>query len=224
MTPAGASGRVLTPQWLTTAPEDPSAGLFLDLWRWNVRDRRPAGGRDTPTTRASRRRAKNVALRRLLARYLYCDPDAIVFGRSARGRPFIAQPQTPVDFNLSDSRDTADVAITRRGRVGVDIEYHRSIRDPMAVAQRWLPATWIDELAEIPKADQAAAFFFLWTRFEACQKAKGQGVFAPRTAEPRECFGAFLPAPECSGHVCSAGLDAVPDRRSWRFFDYPSHD
>jgi phosphopantetheinyl transferase len=214
------------PRWETQPPADPATGLSLDLWRWDSADRRvaAAGRLSREGTAAARRLRKDGALRQILARYLSCEPVDIAFGRSARGRPFVNYPQTPLDFNLSDSGDTVIIAVTGRGRVGVDIEYHRGIRDPMAIARRLLPATWFDELSGVPEPERPAAFFLLWTRFEACQKARGQGVFAQRTAEPHECFGAFVPAPGCSGHVCIAGLDAVPDRRAWRFFDFSPDD
>ena len=225
MTGTSASAPPVLPLWDTRPPADPSAALCLDLWRWNLPEPHAAAGPlSVDGATAARRLAKDHALRQILARYLSCDPHVIVFGRSARGRPFIEYPQTPLDFNLSDSGDTVVIAVTRRGRVGVDIEYHRHIRDPMAIARRLLPVSWTEELARIPAPDRSVAFFLLWTRFEACQKAKGQGVFAPRTAEPTECFGAFVPARGCSGHVCIAGLNAVPDRRSWRFFALTHHD
>lgn len=226
MTPAGVATSAEPPLWAAMPPDDPATGLALDLWRWDLGD--PASAVAAPPSardmHVSRRTAKDDTLRRVLARYLCCEPGGIVFGRSARGRPFIADPRTPLDFNLSDSRNTVVLAVTRRGQVGVDIEYHRTIRDPIAIAHRLLPAAWVDELAYVAVAEQPAMFFSLWTRFEACQKARGQGVFAPRTAQPQRCFGAFLAAPACSGHVCIAGARAVPDRKSWRFFEYPADD
>lgn len=225
MTGTTASAPPVMPVWEKKPPADLSAALTLDLWRWYLPEPQAAAPPlSVEGTTAARRLAKDNALRRILARYLSCDPRAIVLGRSARGRPFIEYPQTPLDFNLSDSGDTVVIAVTPRGRVGVDIEYHRRVRDPMAIARRLLPVSWTEELAGIPPPERSAAFFLLWTRFEACQKARGQGVFAPPTAEPSQCFGAFVPAPGCSGHVCIAGLNAVADRRSWRFFAFPHHD
>lgn len=214
MTTPSASAPPAPPCWTSTLPDEPSTGLALDLWRWDLDDPRPDGDRV-----AVRRAARDRTVRRILARYLCCSPADIVFGRSARGRPFVVSPQTPIDFNLSDSRSTVVLAVTREARVGVDIEYHRDIRDPLAIATRVLPAPWIDELKAAAEHERPAAFFSLWTRFEACQKARGQGIFAPRTAQPAACFGAFVAAPACSGHVCMAGPQSTPAREQWRYFD-----
>lgn len=104
--------------------------------------------------------------------------DAIV--EDANGRPGL--PCSAVDFNLSHSArqgGAAACAVSRAGRVGVDVERIR----PIAVEdfRRWLTKEdWqIIESAEDPHR----AFFTVWTIKESALKADGRGISVMERAQ-----------------------------------------
>lgn len=83
-----------------------------------------------------------------------------------------------LDFNISHSGNYALVAITRVGRVGVDIEVTQS-PPPWEVLDLFSP-----EVAQQVKSASCpiSAFYQLWTNSEAALKAHGKGLLiAPET-------------------------------------------
>lgn len=103
-------------------------------------------------------------------------PDALVFGREAKGRPFLRHAGAP-DFNLTDTRGGTLIAVCRRGRVGVDIE-RIDRRPPVArLATRWFAPDEARRLSAMPDDDARRAFLRLWTAKEASCKATGTGIF-----------------------------------------------
>ena len=82
------------------------------------------------------------------------------------GKPFIAGDW---DFNLSHSGDIVACAISRQGRIGIDVERHRDVEP-----QRFKRYFSKDELEWM--ADDDKCFIELWTRKEAVIKASGIGL------------------------------------------------
>lgn len=83
-----------------------------------------------------------------------------------------------LDVSLSHARGFAAVALTRYGRVGVDIEA-RSTDVPLEdVAPRVLSQTELEGLACVPAPLRHEKFLALWTLKEAVVKATGQGLNA----------------------------------------------
>lgn len=146
-------------------------------------------------------------LRSLLAPLLGLAPADLIFGREAKGRPFLRHPDAP-DFNLTDTDGGSAVAICIGGRVGVDIE-RLDRRPPVArLARRWYSTGEADALAELPEAMQAPAFLRLWTAKEASCKATGTGIFG------------FLPRWRFDAHEEQPRLLSLPedagDASRWR--------
>ncbi len=104
--------------------------------------------------------------------------DAIV--EDANGRPGL--PWSAVDFNLSHTAHqggAAACAVSRAGRVGVDIERIR----PIAVEdfRRWLTK---EDWQTIESAeDPLRAFFTVWTIKESALKADGRGISVMERAQ-----------------------------------------
>ena len=127
--------------------------------------------------------AAHAAQRRLLARYLGTDPAAIRFGRSAccrcgsteHGRPSIEWPPAALEHNLSRSGQHWLLAVAAAGRVGADIECHRSI-DIGRMADATLTAAESLYLRDQPDERRQWVFFRCWTRKEAVLKACGIGL------------------------------------------------
>lgn len=139
----------------------------LEVWWW-------PGGDAAPRARRAR---VDALLRRTLAPYLGMAPAAIRFGREPRGRPFLADADPDIDFNLSDTVDGTVVAVTRARRVGIDLE--RLDRRPpfRRLARRWFAREEADALAAMDDEAGRRRFLALWTIKEAACKATGTGIY-----------------------------------------------
>lgn len=123
--------------------------------------------------------ACRAALRLVLGQYLNCPPRQIVFHYGDNGKPELLQ-DGPADgtlsFNASHSGAWGLVAIAATGRLGVDIEQCRPLRDMDQLAQTSFSAA---ELASYDAADadrKIEVFYNGWTRKEAFIKATGKGL------------------------------------------------
>jgi 4'-phosphopantetheinyl transferase len=119
--------------------------------------------------------------RSLLAAYLGCRPEEIVFAYAELGKPRLATPRTQdgLEFNLSNSHEMALLAVTRKHDVGVDVEYVGRRSDTEAIARRFFADREQAALERVPEAARRAAFFRCWTRKEAILKAAGVGLTFP---------------------------------------------
>lgn len=116
-----------------------------------------------------------AALRMLLANETGADAARLALVRDGHGRPALAAPGAP-DFNVSHSGAHGLIAISRRRRVGVDIEQCADGFDWRPLADSVLGAADLRAIEALPAASRAAAFFDCWTAKEALLKARGVGV------------------------------------------------
>jgi 4'-phosphopantetheinyl transferase len=156
----------------------------------------------------SRRERVDRLLRYALSPLVGIAPERLPFGREAKGRPFLRHGGAP-DFNLSDTGGGTLLAITRAGRVGVDLERTDRVPPVLRLAHRYFAAEEAAALAALPDAAQPLAFLHLWTAKEASCKATGTGIFG---FLPRWRFVAGIPEPILLGLPEDAG-----DRTRWRF-------
>lgn len=127
--------------------------------------------RERDRTRFVLRRA---ALREILAQHTGLPPDTLPFTRNPFERPSLAGIE--LDFNTSHSDGLAVVAVTRHGRIGIDVE--RRLDEDMAPAilqPHLTPAAYAAFLQHAP-ARRQQSFFDWWTRVEAFAKARGTGI------------------------------------------------
>jgi phosphopantetheine--protein transferase-like protein len=213
--------REVFPDWCQ-APAGPAEALVqrVDIWRIPL----PESGVDTAAvlskhtgTAAGRRAAAQRAMRIILGRYLEYPADELPIALDAGGKPYLDTPDRRPEFNLSHSRDIALLAVSPSYAVGIDVETHREIRDPMRIARRVLTRQELADLAGASAEDRMECFLGLWTRMEARQKAIGRGIFA-RPADPSllTSFG-FRPGPDQYASLC---VTTTNDRPELRFFDY----
>ncbi|WP_374486984.1 4'-phosphopantetheinyl transferase superfamily protein [Zoogloea sp.] len=127
--------------------------------------------RETDRRRFILRRA---ALREILAQHTGLPPNALPFTHNPFERPFLAGVE--LDFNTSHSDGLAVIAITRSGRVGIDVErrLHDAI-DPAILQPHLSPAAYAAFLQD-PPARREHSFYAWWTRVEAFAKARGTGI------------------------------------------------
>lgn len=115
-------------------------------------------------------------LRTLLGHYLNFDPQQLRFDYEPRGKPMLASPmQAQLQFNVSHSQDLALYAFAA-DKVGVDLEYLRSMQYVEQLAKRFFSPQEAAAIAQLPDEDKQAAFFRAWTRKEAYLKATGEGL------------------------------------------------
>ena len=147
-------------------------------------------------------------LRHALAPLLGLQSDALVFGRQAKGRPFLRHDHAP-DFNLSDTIGGTLIAICNAGRVGVDLERLDRQLPVAKLATRWFSSEEQLALQALSQEDARVAFLRLWTAKEASCKATGTGIFG-YLAKWR--FDVRSAAPQLQAMPSDAG---VAER--WRF-------
>jgi 4'-phosphopantetheinyl transferase len=170
-------------------------------------ERERAAGMPSPVDRRRFVVAHGV-IRVVLGRRCGMRPESIVFDTTG-GRPRLRRKGT--DFSLSRSAGYALLAVTARGRVGVDIQRCDSHVDVLALAEScFRPAE-----ARGVRLRGAAEFFRLWTVKEAYVKACGTGLSGLRdaavsdgtvasTGERRP--GRFWPVPVATGYAAAVVL------------------
>ena len=82
----------------------------------------------------------------------------------------------PPDFNLSRSEGRYLIAVTRAGRIGVDVERLRPIGDLDRIASIYFTAPEAATISDLQDDQKLRAFFACWTAKEAYAKAVGTGL------------------------------------------------
>lgn len=117
-------------------------------------------------------------LRELLGTQLGVEPGALRFVTNAWGKPALVADAgwTPLEFNLSRTRQAVAVAWSTAAVVGVDVEHQRPLGDLDGVARQVMhPREWA--LWEALPAERRVDWFYtLWTAKEAVMKCAGYGM------------------------------------------------
>jgi 4'-phosphopantetheinyl transferase len=165
--PAAASADAGPLRWHPAAGDPPPLGDRTHLvWTPVPHDAAPQ----------ARRGRLDALLRAVLAPYVGLAPEALAFGREARGRPFLRHAGAP-DFNLSDTVGGTLVAVCGAGRIGVDLERSDRALPAVRIARRWFAPDEAVALAELPELGARLRFLHWWTAKEASCKATGTGIF-----------------------------------------------
>lgn len=114
-------------------------------------------------------------LREILASRLGCEPRAIQFGYSDRGKPYI-QNFNGLHFNLSHSQDLAIYALCSENEIGIDLEFINSQCDVDSIAERYFLPSEQQVISKLCDRDKYLAFYQAWTLKEAYGKATGEGI------------------------------------------------
>lgn len=120
-------------------------------------------------------------LRIILSRYISRDAANIAFSYSKFGKPYIASTSnaSELTFNIAHSANLAVYAITRKRKIGVDLEKVQAKFGGNEIAETVFSANEIAHLRSLSSQEQDSAFFKGWTRKEAILKAMGTGLSQP---------------------------------------------
>jgi 4'-phosphopantetheinyl transferase len=152
------------------------------------------------------------ALREILAGYLDVAPTDVRFREGSHGKPAIAGPDAPLEFNVSRSGILQLIAVRADGPVGVDIEMIRPDFEWEPVAAAFFAPAEMRALISLTANARTDAFFRCWTRKEAYVKARGEGL-----SLPLDGFEVSLRDDAPPRLIAEAG---VPRRRGpWRICD-----
>lgn len=115
------------------------------------------------------------SLRYILGQYVSQPAASLRFAYEEYGKPFLADfPE--VSFNLSHSESLALCAVSRRRRLGVDLEVLREFKHFSGLRQRCLSVRESHDLDQLPPAQVQPTFLQYWTCKEAYLKATGRGL------------------------------------------------
>ncbi|MCI0383415.1 4'-phosphopantetheinyl transferase superfamily protein [Streptomyces sp. CNQ085] len=119
--------------------------------------------------------ASRLLLRHVVAAAIDTAPEQVDLAYQPGGRPYV-RGCDQIDISLSHTRQTLVAGITRRGRIGVDVESaDRRMAGTGSESQGCTPY----ELARLDEGeadDRNATLVRLWTLKEAYSKALGQGL------------------------------------------------
>lgn len=167
-----------------------------------------------------RRRALQVqaALRCILARYLERAPASLALARAPTGKPFLAEPDSDLVFNLTTCAELALLAVGRGAPLGIDCEPIRLPRHAEAIAARLFTPQQRAWFAAQPEAERALAFTHCWTALEADAKCDGRGLFGARAPQsPIPEIRHAIPAPR---HIAAVARPVLPAPDTWGCFEF----
>ncbi|MEO6712598.1 MAG: 4'-phosphopantetheinyl transferase superfamily protein, partial [Mycobacteriales bacterium] len=119
--------------------------------------------------------AGRAAVRRALGEVVDSDPSGLMFDYSPYGRPDLVGHDS-ISFNYTNSGAIGIIAISRSGRVGIDVEVIRPDFADLRIAERSFAPAEVARLRALPHEERNLAFLRCWTRKEALLKAVGGGL------------------------------------------------
>ncbi|MEO8019025.1 MAG: 4'-phosphopantetheinyl transferase superfamily protein [Pseudomonadota bacterium] len=150
--------------------------------------------------------------RTVLAAYLPgLAPHELRFITGVRGKPALAGDSSAMNlhFNVAHTQGLVAIALCREAMVGIDVENITKRTAPLEIAKRYFTAEEAHALADLPREQQLARFFSLWTLKESWLKATGLGL-AAGLGNISFALG--------SGHGVTRVNFANDDARHWTFW------
>jgi 4'-phosphopantetheinyl transferase len=124
--------------------------------------------------------AGRAILRNILSLYLKVDPARLEFEYGPQGKPALAPEFNPgpgrLEFNLSNSRELALIALTLNQPLGIDLEYITEKPAIPDMVKRFFAPGEVKAFAGLAPEQQQMAFDQGWTCKEAYIKALGGGL------------------------------------------------
>lgn len=147
----------------------------------------------------------------ILCQRLACPNEELTFEQGEHGKPSAVVRGQPaaISFSVSHSGRHGLIALTRRGRLGVDVEPRSARRNLDVLIGETLTPAEQSRLAGAGPNRRRQLFFRLWTMKEALVKALGTG-FQFHISEFE------IPAAMCNGkRLCEFRFPHLPELR-WR--------
>ena len=113
--------------------------------------------------------------REVVAYYTGAHPRQVEFTTTGEGKPAVLSGPA---FNVAHSGDLVLLAVAARGRIGIDVEHARPLRDMISLARSTFRPSEAAAVLEAPEAERLDAFYRVWTRKEALLKGLGHGLTA----------------------------------------------
>lgn len=110
--------------------------------------------------------------REILGGYLQQPPAELVFAQNPHGRPQL----DGLSFSITHSTDLSILAVTKAGKLGIDLESMRPRPDLDSLAQHILTNSEHIHYQRLPEDRRLEAFYQFWTSKEAYLKALGTGL------------------------------------------------
>jgi 4'-phosphopantetheinyl transferase len=144
-----------------------------------------------------------AVLRMILGHYLGLQADKISFCYGPYGKPTLKGAD--LSFNMSKTCGYAVYAVTRMGRIGIDVEEIRKNDELDQLAQHLFSVAAHDLLRSRQGNVKQEMFFRYWTRKEALVKAIGEGLRFPLHAIDLSMLSGEpirrIILPDCRGRV-----------------------
>lgn len=112
--------------------------------------------------------------REILSRYLSLTPHEIVFGEGEYGKPYIANTELPLSFNVSDTEGVVIVAVSHES-VGVDVEPKGRVMGP-GLATHILSEEERMHYQTLGPGEASRFLLTVWVAKEAYVKCLGKGL------------------------------------------------
>jgi 4'-phosphopantetheinyl transferase len=184
------SSGAMKPNWQPVASAPPAIAQHIHIWKADLGEHAALAARLQPVLSSDevaraqrflveRTRNRYIAargiLRTLLGGYLAIAPTEVRFAYRTFGKPVLAHPPAPLEFNVSHSSELVAFVFADSRRVGIDIERVRHDFDFAGVAETVFSTAERAQLESGVEQPQFA-FFRLWTQKEAFVKAVGCGL------------------------------------------------
>ena len=169
--------------------------------------------------RAPEARARFVAdhgiRREILGAATGMPPDQLAFAYGPYGKPALmtSTGRPPPHFSASRSGRISVTAVGGGNPIGVDVERVRPRFDFAEIVKTFFAPEDCGELLGLPLPERAGRFFAIWTRYEACVKARGRTLAAELDGvEPAAAPTWVRPVAVAPGYAAAlAGDGAAPE-------------
>lgn len=164
--------------------------------------------------------AARGGLREILGDYLNLAPQDVKFEYNTKGKPFLCSSKNQeLQFNVSHSQDLALYGVAQSQKIGVDLEYVRTVKDLEHIAERFFCPSEAAILKALSSPEKEKAFFGIWTAKEAYLKATGEGI-----AGGLDQVEVSISSGRVQGLKSIAGDEQVVNQwRLWSFFPTPDY-
>ena len=122
---------------------------------------------------------RRIILRKLLSSYLAIKPDELVIKQTNLGKPYVANAEADIFFNISHSKDYVLYGFSREAELGVDIEFLNAEIEAELISKHFFASDEISLIRNSKGKKKSEAFFRLWCIKEAYIKLVGKGLTFP---------------------------------------------